>query len=59
MRARAGVSRIEELLRARLAMDPPLVVGTESYRRAFVPLDIADLKERIALDPDAACDLCF
>jgi len=35
------------------------VVGTESYRRAFVPLDIADLKERIALEPDAACDLCF
>ena len=58
-RARAGVSRIEELLRARLATLPPLVVGTESYRRAFVPLDIADLKERIALDPDAACDLCF
>ncbi|MEO8197389.1 MAG: HAD family hydrolase, partial [Thermoanaerobaculia bacterium] len=57
--ARAGVSRIEELLRARLAIDPPLVVGTESYRRAFVPLDIADLKERIALEPDAACDLCF
>ena len=58
-RARAGVARLEELLRARLAMDPPLVVGTESYRRAFVPLDIADLKERIALEPDAACDLCF
>ncbi len=58
-RARAGVARIEELLRARLAVDPPLVVGTESYRRAFVPLDIADLKERIALAPDAACDLCF
>ncbi|MEO7794396.1 MAG: HAD family hydrolase, partial [Thermoanaerobaculia bacterium] len=58
-RARAGVSRIEELLRARLAIDPPLVVGTESYRRAFVPLDIADLKERIALAPDAACDMCF
>lgn len=58
-RARSGVSRIEELLRSRLAVDPPLVVGTESYRRAFVPLDIADLKERIALEPDAACDLCF
>ncbi len=58
-RARAGVARLEELLRARLAVDPPLVVGTESYRRAFVPLDIADLKERIALEPDAACDLCF
>lgn len=58
-RARARVSRLEELLRARLAADPPLVVGTESYRRAFVPLDIADLKERIGLDPDAACDLCF
>jgi HAD superfamily hydrolase (TIGR01509 family) len=58
-RARAAAGRIEELLRARLAVDPPLVVGTESYRRAFLPLDIADLKERIALAPDAACELCF
>jgi hypothetical protein len=36
-----------------------LVVGTESYRRAFLPLDIRDLLDRIALDPDAACDLCL
>jgi HAD superfamily hydrolase (TIGR01509 family) len=58
-RARGAVGRIEALLHARLAADPPLVVGTESYRRAFLPLDIDDLKARIALAPDAACDLCF
>lgn len=57
--ARAAAGRIEELLRARLEEDPPLVVGTESYRRAFLPLDVADLVERIALDPGEACDLCF
>jgi len=57
--ARAASGRIEELLRARLDEVPPLVVGTESYRRAFLPLDIADLLERIALDPGEACDLCF
>jgi len=34
-------------------------VGTEAYRRAFLPLDIADLLARIATSPDSACDLCF
>jgi putative hydrolase of the HAD superfamily len=58
-RARVAVGRIEAILRQRLAVDPPLVVGTESYRRAFLPLDVDDLKQRIALAPDAACDLCF
>lgn len=57
--ARAAAGRIEELLRARLEEEPPLVVGTESYRRAFLPLDVADLLERVALDPGDACDLCF
>lgn len=58
-RAKEARPRIAERLRARLEEDPPLVIGTEAYRRAFLPLDIADLEERIALDPDAACDLCF
>ena len=57
--ARAAAGRIEELLRARLEEDPPLVVGTEAYRRAFLPLDVADLLDRIALDPGEACELCF
>ena len=57
--AREASSRIDELLRSRLEIDPPLIVGTEAYRRAFLPLDIADLLARIATSPDSACDLCF
>lgn len=57
--AQSAAARIEELLHERLTRRPPLVIGTESYRRAFLPLDIADLRERIAGDPAAACDLCF
>jgi HAD superfamily hydrolase (TIGR01509 family) len=56
---KAAAPRIEALLRARLASGPPLVVGTEAHRRAFLPLDLSDLLERIATDPDAACDLGF
>jgi len=55
---RAG-DRIEGLLRERLDQSPPLIVGTEAYRRALLPLDVRDLRERIDGDPDAACSLCF
>jgi hypothetical protein len=57
--ARSAAARLEEMLRARLGQEPPLVIGTEAYRRAFLPLDVGDLLERVALDPDRACDLCF
>ncbi|MFN7940046.1 MAG: HAD family hydrolase [Thermoanaerobaculia bacterium] len=46
-------------LRARAAASPPLVVGTHAYRRAFLPLDVADLLARVDEDPDRACDRCF
>lgn len=57
--ARAAASRLEEMLRDRIEQEPPLVVGTEAYRRAFLPLDVRDLLERVALEPERACDLCF
>ncbi len=57
--AKASASRIEQLLAERLGSEPPLVVGTESHRRAFLPIDLRDLLERIASEPDRSCDLCF
>ncbi len=54
--ARAAAGRIEERLRSRLEVDPPLIIGTEAYRRAFLPLDVTDLLARIAIEPDAACE---
>lgn len=54
--AQAAAGRIEELLLERLGQDPPLIVGTEAYRRAFLPLDVRDLLDRIALDPRPACE---
>jgi hypothetical protein len=57
--AQAAAGRLEEMLRERLRRQPPLIVGTESYRRAFLPLDVADLLGRVATHPDSACDLCF
>jgi HAD superfamily hydrolase (TIGR01549 family) len=47
------------LLEERLAADPPLVVGTQAYRRAFLRLDLEDVVARIDEDPDRACDRCF
>lgn len=46
-------------LEARLRQDPPLVVGTHAYRRAFLRLDLEDLVARLDEDPERACDRCF
>ncbi len=50
---------VVDLLEARLAADPPLVVGTHAYRRAFLRLDLEDVLSRLDEDPDRACDRCF
>ena len=50
---------VELALRARIVEGPPFVVGTSAYRRAFLPLDVDDLLERVAADPDEACGFCF
>lgn len=57
--AQAAAPRLEQLLRERIASDPPLVVGTAAYRRALLPLDVDDLLERVGRDPDEACGFCF
>jgi hypothetical protein len=50
---------VVELLGARLAADPPLVVGTHAYRRAFLRLDLEDLLARLDEAPERACERCF
>ena len=57
--AQAAAGRLEERLLRRLAEEPPLIVGTEAYRRAFLPLDVRDLLDRVATDPETACGFCF
>jgi putative hydrolase of the HAD superfamily len=53
--AQRAVGAIGDLLRERGAREPYLIIGTEAYRRAFLPLDVQDILERIAGDADAAC----
>jgi len=57
--AQARRRDIVERLEARLAEDPPLIVGTHAYRRAFLRLDLEDLLTRLDESPDRACDRCF
>lgn len=42
------------LLRARLAEDPPLIIGTQAYRRAMAEVDVRDIARRLAEDPQVA-----
>lgn len=58
-RAQQRRDAIVELLEARLAADPPLVVGTHAYRRAFLRLDLEDLLARLDEAPERACERCF
>jgi len=58
-RAQARRGEIVEALEARLAENPPLVVGTHAYRRAFLRLDLEDLLTRLDEDPERACGRCF
>jgi hypothetical protein len=58
-RAQERRGEIVERLEACLAADPPLIVGTHAYRRAFLRLDLEDLLARLDEDPDRACDRCF
>ncbi len=49
--------RAEELcgtLQARIHEEPPLVIGTHGYRRALANADVADVKARLARNPEEA-----
>jgi FMN phosphatase YigB (HAD superfamily) len=48
-RAQAGV--LLEMIAGRLAAEPHLVIGTQSYRRAMARLDLEDIAERLRLEP--------
>lgn len=58
-RAQQRRDRLAELFAARLAADPPLVAGTQAYRRALTRFDLEDLLERIAVPPEEACAPCL
>jgi HAD superfamily hydrolase (TIGR01509 family) len=58
-RAQERRGAIVDRLEARLAADPPLVVGTHAYRRAFLRLDLEDLLARLDEEPARARERCF
>lgn len=51
-RFKAQASLVQDMLLERIYQDPPLIIGTQSYRRAMARIDVADIRDRI--DDDAA-----
>lgn len=47
------------LLSMRIHEEPPVVVGTQSYRRALAEVDVADVRSRLSMEPEAAFDWCY
>lgn len=43
----------------RIDREPPLVIGTLSYRRAMARVDLEDIRFRLALEPEAAFEWCY
>jgi len=43
-----------DILRTRVAVDPPLVVGTHGYRRALAQVDVDDITTRLQMDAQTA-----
>ena len=58
-RAHLVAREIEALLIARIGQAPPLVIGTNAYRRAMALIDVRDLMARIAEDPAQAFDRLY
>jgi putative hydrolase of the HAD superfamily len=46
--------KIEYLLMDRIYQDPPLIIGTQSYRRAMAAVDVRDILHRVSLDANDA-----
>lgn len=53
-RAKASAADISSLLISRVYSSPPLIIGTQAYRRAMARVDVDDILDRIARDPDEA-----
>lgn len=53
-RRRAG--ELVDLVSERVRSSPPLVIGTQSYRRAMATPDVEDIRARLAMTPSEAVD---
>lgn len=52
----ARATALADAFLERIHAEPPLVIGTHGYRRAMAEVDLEDILERLALDPEAALD---
>jgi HAD superfamily hydrolase (TIGR01509 family) len=50
----ARADELVDALIARVRAEPPLVIGTHSYRRALAEVDVADIRARLVMDPQKA-----
>ena len=53
-RQQARADELAAVLLTRVHAEPPLVIGTHSYRRALAEVDVADICTRLAMDAQAA-----
>lgn len=53
-RQRLQTRALEDLIADRIRREPPLVIGTHSYRRAMAEIDLEDIRARLALPPEEA-----
>ncbi len=58
-RAQERRDRIAALFAARIDAGPPLIAGTQAYRRVLTRFDLEELLERIAVPPEEACTPCL
>jgi len=58
-KVQARKDEVVGLIEARVHRAPYLVIGTQSYRRAMAHVDVADISERIAQDPEKVFSACF
>ena len=55
-RQRERADELCGLIEDRIHRDPPLVIGTKSHRRAMANVDLADIRTRLLMDPEAALE---
>jgi len=53
---RARADALLQMIAARLEAGPPLVIGTQSYRRAMARFDVEDIAGRLRLEPREALE---
>jgi len=53
-RVKQNGQEIVDLVLNRLYQNPPLIIGTQSYRRAMAKIDVEDMRARIEQEPEIA-----